>query len=91
MKKIKRWWYHKQMRRAAKKHNLDFEQRCCFREQVVRIGIGLEHGTGEIVKIPMESGRLGLYKVTSRRVDHSADDTGQRHWKYEFQGYEGDM
>ena len=87
LKRIVSWWKHRQVRKAAKKYDLDFEHRCCFPEQVIGIGEGLKYGCGEIVRVLMQSGKIALYKVTSRRVNYSADDTGQRHWLFEFQGY----
>ena len=73
------------MRRLAEKYNMDFEHRCCFRAQLNYKG--LTHGNGEIVEVPMQSGKIGLYKVVSERYNIAFEDTGQRNWKFEFQGY----
>lgn len=82
------WWRLKEARRAATKYGLDLEYRCCFRHQIVGIGEGIKNGSGEIARIPMKSGKTALYKVTSERFNYSsADDTGQRNWHFEFQGY----
>ena len=43
---------------------------------------------GEIVLVPMQSGRIARYKVTSERFSYTFDDTGQRNWLWQFQGYE---
>lgn len=75
------------MRRLAEKYNMDFEHRCCFRHQINYKG--LKHGNGEIVEVPMRSGKIGLYKVNSDRYNIAFDDTGQRNWKFEFQRYKG--
>ncbi len=80
--------YIKKARKAAKKFNLDFEHRCCFRHQLNYKG--LRKGNGEIVEVPMESGKIGLYKIISERYSLIFEDTGQRNWKFEFQGYKGD-
>jgi hypothetical protein len=72
-------------RKAAKKFNLDFEHRCCFRNQLNYKG--LRNGNGEIVEVLMQSRKIGLYKVTSERYNYAFEDTGQRNWKFEFQGY----
>ena len=67
-------------------NNLDFEHRCVWRHQL-KYG-GLRNGNGEIVRVPMESGRVGLYRATSSRYSYSSDDTGQKNWKFEFIEYE---
>jgi hypothetical protein len=36
----------------------------------------------------MQSGRIARYKVTSERFSYTFDDTGQRNWLWQFQGYE---
>ena len=88
LERIVSWWRHAQARRAAKKYGLDFEHKCCFRHQVANIGTGLKDGCGEIVLVPMLSGRIARYKVTSERFSYTFDDTGQRNWLWQFQGYE---
>lgn len=90
LERIVSWWRHAQARRAAKKYGLDFEHTCCFRHQVANIGTGLKDGCGEIVLVPMQSGRIARYKVTSERFSYTFDDTGQRNWLWQFQGYEPD-
>jgi len=84
------WWYLKRARFAAKKYGLDFENRCCFRHQVSKIGYGLKNGDGEIVLVPMKSGKTAKYKVTSSRYSVTSNFSGeyQKNWFWEFQGYE---
>lgn len=81
------WYRQKQVRRAAKKYDLDFEVRCAFIEQVSPMCRGLKYGIGEVVEVPMKSGRVALYKVTGERYCYVFKDTGQKNWKFEFQGY----
>ena len=81
------WWRYRQARKLAKKYNLDFVHKCCFRHQIINIGEGIEYGYGEIVRVPMKSGKIALYKLTSERVCVVFEDTGQRNWYFEFQGY----
>lgn len=74
-------------RKAAKKYNLDFIKKCCFAHQIH----GISNKTpkhNEIVKVPMESGKTGLYKVT---IDSCWGNTGQKDWYYEFQGYNNEQ
>ena len=69
-------------------HPLDFEHRCCFREQVVNIGRGLQQGQGEEVVVPMRSGRDAIYSVTSTPYNTMIwDQTDQRNWRFEFLRY----
>lgn len=84
-RKLQGWWRLRQARRAAKKYQLDFEHRCCWRHQLEYVG--LEDGSGEIVFVPMKSGKTARYKATSERYNHLFTDTGQKNWKFEFQGY----
>ncbi len=88
LERIVSWWRHAQARRAAKKYGLDFTHKCCFHHQVAHIGAGLKDGRGEIVLVPMTSGKVARYKVTSERYSYVFEDTGQRNWRFEFQGYE---
>jgi len=88
LERIVSWLRLLQARRAAKKYGLDFEHKCCFQHQVAGIGVGLRSGDGEIVLVPMRSGKTARYKVTSERYSYVFDDTGQRNWRFEFQGYE---
>lgn len=84
------WFKRKPKERTAAdfgKHPNDFEHRCCFREQVVGIGRGIKYGNGELVDVDMQSGKTAIYKLFAERVDWSADDTGQRHWRYLFVRY----
>jgi hypothetical protein len=71
-------------RLLAKVHKLDFEHRCCFRHQLKYPG--LVDGSGEIVLVKMKSGRMARYKVTSEQLE-PFNNTGQKNWKFEFQGY----
>lgn len=68
-------------------HPNDFEHRCCFRDQIVSIGSGTKHGDGEEVTVAMQSGKTAVYRLYAERCDYSADDTGQRHWRYHFVKY----
>lgn len=70
------------------KNPLDFEHSCCFREQIEDIGKGTKNGNGEIVRVAMKSGKTGLFRLFSERVNYTFGDTGQRNWKYLFIGYE---
>lgn len=87
LERIVSWWRLLQARRAAKKYGLDFEHRCCFRHQVAHIGTGLKDGRGEIVLVPMQSGKVARYEVNAEPFSWSAN-TGQMNWRFEFQGYE---
>lgn len=71
----------KQARKAAKKYNLDFVKKCYFLHELRHIS-GIKTGK---VKIPMESGKTGLYKVRSDCSNYGS--TGQRDWYFTFQGY----
>jgi len=74
------WWKLQQARKAAKKYNLDFELRCVFNHQIPYISAGKG-----IVKVPMESGKTGLYKAN---ITEFLGNTGQKNWKFEFVGYD---
>jgi hypothetical protein len=65
----------------------DFEQRCLFPEQITYKMY--REGNKQFAFVPMKSGRTGLYEVTTDRCDYSADDTGQRHWKYKLVKFVG--
>jgi hypothetical protein len=67
--------------------NLDFEHRCCFRGQIKNIGAGIKNGNGEIVSVPMQSGKIGLFELKSERVSYVFEDTGQRNWYFKFLRY----
>lgn len=60
----------------------DFEQRCLFPSQITYKMY--RDGYKQLAYVPMQSGRIGLYKVESERCDYSADDTGQRNLKFTF-------
>lgn len=65
-------------RRAAKKYKLDFSHLCKFPEQV-------QHRVhGETVEIDMQSGKVGLYRVSVKNVGYG---THQRDYHYKFVGY----
>lgn len=68
------------------KSSLDFEHRCVFIEQLSAYR-GLKQGDGETVEVPMESGKIGLYEVTSERYNIVFDDTGQRNFYFKFLKY----
>lgn len=69
-------------------HPNDFEHRCCFIEQIAHIGEGTKYGTGEEVKVKMQSGKTAIYKLFSERYNYTFDDTGQKNWRYHFVRYE---
>lgn len=87
LKYIVNWYLLKEARWAANKYNLDFVHRCAFREQIIGIGKGIRYGNGEISEVPMQSGKIALYKVTSERYNVMSSDTGQKNWYFKFQGY----
>ena len=70
-------------RRAAKKFNLDFEHGCCFDSQLRNYTRFPEDG--RIVDVKMQSGKVALYKMIL--VRYLPGSTGQKHWRFEFQGY----
>ena len=82
LRRLVRWWDHRQARRLAKKQGLDFFHGCVFDHQ-------LQFGTlthGKVVEVPMRSGRTALYKALC--VDRwYMGNTGQHDWQFEFQGY----
>jgi len=63
----------------------NFSHRCCFKQQMNYKG--LRYGDGEMVEVPMKSGKVGLYRVTSERYNILFDNTGQRNWYFEFINY----
>lgn len=68
--------------RNQKTGKYDFEQRCLFPEQLTyRMYWEIDR---QLAEVPMQSGRIALYEVHTERCDYSADDTGQRHWKFKF-------
>ena len=67
---------------------LDFECKCCFIEQIFGIGSGIKNGNGETVQVPMKSGKMALFTLTSERVSYVFEDTGQRNWFFKFVQYE---
>lgn len=67
------------------KKRLNFEHRCCFPEQLNYKGF--RNGSGELVEVPMESGKIGIYKVTSERYNTIFDYTGQRNFFFKFIKY----
>ena len=71
-------------------HPNDFEHRCCFKDQIERIGEGTQEGSGEEVKVKMQSGRIAIYRLFSERYNYAFDNTGQRNWRYHFVKYEHD-
>lgn len=68
-------------------HPNDFEHTCAFPDQIRNIGRGTKNGSGEEVEVDMQSGQTAIYRLFADRVDFSADDTGQRHWRYCFVRY----
>lgn len=76
------WKKHRQIRAAARKYNLDFEHGCLFDEQLRPYGYP-KHG--ELCVVDMQSGKKALYKATVTKV--WSGDTGQKSWRFEFQGY----
>lgn len=71
------------------KHPNDFQHRVKFPEQIKNIGRGTKYGDGEIVEVDMKSGKTALYKLFSDTDGFgiTADDTGQKNWKYLFVVY----
>lgn len=84
-------WFKKKERTAADfgKHPNDIEHRVKFPEQIRDIGRGTKYGAGEIVEVDMRSGKTALYKLFSDTDGFgiTADDTGQKNWKYLFIDY----
>ncbi len=78
-------WFRK---KKDNKHPLDFEHLCCFHHQIAKIGEGIKHGNGELIRVPMKSGKIAVYKLTSERYNVVFEDTGQRNWFFKFIGYE---
>lgn len=82
LRRLVRWWDHRQARGLAKKQGLDFFHGCVFDHQ-------LPFGTlthGKVVEVPMRSGRTAFYKALC--VDRwYMGGTGQHDWQFEFQGY----
>jgi len=75
-------------RKKTDTSHLDFEHRCCFRDQIVNIGRGTRDGDGEEVEVDMQSGRVAIFELTAKRFDFfSFGDTGQRDWYYKFIRY----
>jgi len=76
-------------RRAAKKYKLDFNHNCVFDHQLQNYNLW-EHGQLKTnnIEVPMESGKIGLYKATITLT--WPGHTGQKNWKFEFQGYKHD-
>lgn len=68
-------------RRLAKKRGMDFHHNCVFPEQLRSLG-KFDHG--DIVRVPMTSGKTGLYKAIMTKIY----ETDQRDWRFEFQGYD---
>lgn len=69
------------------KHKNDFEHRCKFRDQILKIGRGTKHGDGEEVEVDMRSGKTAIFKLYSERYNYVFEDTGQKNWRYLFVGY----
>lgn len=69
-------------------HELDFQHRCKFIEQIRDIGEGTKYGDGEEVRVNMQSGKTAIYKLFSERYNYTFEDTGQKNWYYHFVRYE---
>jgi hypothetical protein len=69
------------------KHPNDFEHKCCFKEQIIKIGEGTKDGSGEELTIKMESGKIAIFQLFSERYNYTGDYTGQRNWRYHFVKY----
>lgn len=66
------------------KHPMDFGFRCVFESQLDRNHYrGLKNGNG-LVEVPLQSGRVGIYKVFSERYDYLFSDTGQKNFYFVF-------
>jgi len=70
-------------RRLAKKYDLDFDEACVFDEQLKPFG-GYPKD-GQMRKIKMLSGKTAEYKCVLTKIWPGC--TGQKSWRYEFQGY----
>lgn len=75
------------LRKWAAANGKDFEHRCRFFDQIGHIGRGLSDtcGTIENVRVPMQSGAVAIYTVTVS--DDQYGGTGQKDWRFVFQGY----
>ena len=69
-------------------HPLDFEHKCCFREQIIDIGEGTKYGDGEIILVKMKSGKTANYRLLSERYSYTFENTGLKNWKYLFLSYD---
>lgn len=75
---------YRRLRKWAAKNGQDFQHRCCFFEQVCRIGDGWERGPVSMLRVKMTSGQTALYRVTEGGY---YSGTGQHDYTFEFQGY----
>ena len=78
------WRDHRRNRKAAEKFGYDFEHRCVFDSQLSNYTRFPKDG--RIIEVKMQSGKIALYKMI-RVWRSSLGDTGQKHWKFEFQKY----
>jgi len=71
------------------KHSNDFQHKVKFPDQIRNIGRGTKYGNGEEVEVDMQSGKTAIYKLYSDTDGFgiTADDTGQKNWKYLFIKY----
>ena len=69
-------------------HPLDFQHKCCFKEQILHIGEGTMYGHGELVKVKMSSGKIAKYHLYADRHCYVFENTGLKDWKYLFSYYE---
>jgi len=73
-------------RRMAKKYGLDFEYRCCFYEQIAKIGRGIrDDWADQEVEVRMVSGKTALYLLSKH--DNNYGGTGQKIWRFKFIRY----
>lgn len=84
---ILRWFRYRKTRDAGRV--LDFEHQCCFYSMVENIFTRTEprkYGQKELVRVHMASGRMAMFLLETTEI-HNYGGTGQRDWKFEFQGY----
>lgn len=56
-------------------HPLDFEHKCCFREQIIAIGEGTKWGDGGIIKAKMKSSKTAIYQLYADRYCYTFENT----------------
>ena len=82
LERLVSWWRLRQARRAAKKYGLDFEVWCVFDYQLKPYGYP---GSGQLCEVAMKSGKTAIYRAEI--TEFWPGNTGQKSWRFEFQGY----